>query len=217
MATELMPYSLQGIIEKDRKGLAPPEWTPTRRSCVAFAIAAGMDYLHSRNIVHRDLKPENVLLDEALLPRIADFGFAKWVSVSNQMEMTRGIGTPIYMAPELYSSYDEPDYTGKVDVFAFGILLFAMFTSQVPFSQYKNGGALRIAVANGERPECPDDLPPDVVGLMQRCWDASPERRPSFAEILEAPEGFLLSNSDEAAFKEFRKYLLVDKRMFLPV
>jgi serine/threonine protein kinase len=214
IATDIMPTSLDKILSLDKKGQAPPEWTSTRRCCVAFGIAAGMSYLHSKNIVHRDLKPANVLLDEQLLPHVADFGLSKLVTVANQMEMTCGVGTPIYMAPELY---DEAGYTAKVDVYAYGIMLFELFTAQEPFEKVKNRWALKKAIERGDRPKCPSYLPAEVVQMMEACWNQSPADRPSFADILEHPEGLLLSDADEVAFEDFRRDLLEERKMDLPL
>jgi serine/threonine protein kinase len=224
IATDLMPNSLEWMIEKDVKGLAPPEWTPTRRACVAYAIAAGMAYLESKNIIHRDLKPENVLLDEQMLPHIADYGLSRFVTVENQMEMTREIGTPLYMAPELIGDESGTPYDWKVDVYAFGLLLFAMFTSRKPFDEYMKGYKghnpafyLMNLIQKGTRPTLPPDLPDKVAEMIQACWDSAPDNRPTFAEILEHPEGFLLDDVEEDAFEDFRKDLLDEKKMDLPL
>ena len=79
-------------------------------------------YLHGRTplVIHRDLKPLNCLLHEGHL-KLCDFGLAS--------EKSRTVGTPHYMAPELL--LDKP-YSAKVDVFAFGIMLWEMFTRQLP-------------------------------------------------------------------------------------
>jgi serine/threonine protein kinase len=212
IATELMPHSLDKVIEQHSRGLGPPEWTPTQQSCVAFGIAAGMNYIHSKNIIHRDLKPANVLLDEQYLPHIADFGLSKIVSLSNQMEMTMSIGTPVYMAPELYDSpaheKGEPAYTAKVDVYAYGILLFGLFTNQKPFPKFKTAHGLQQAVIRGERPVIPPEVPANVAELMRACWAQNPEERPSFAEMLRNPDQFLLEAYGETAFREFTRDLL---------
>jgi serine/threonine protein kinase len=75
--TEYLEMDLAKIMKSVAKGQTPRGFDATKKSCIAFAIAFGMAYLHAQNMVHRDLKPENILLDANFTPRIADFGFAK--------------------------------------------------------------------------------------------------------------------------------------------
>jgi len=80
-----------------------------------LAVAEGVRYLHrEHNIVHRDLKPENILMDGDT-PKIADLGIAK---VLKQLRASTKIGTPFYMAEEMFSG----DYTSEVDIWALGII-----------------------------------------------------------------------------------------------
>lgn len=72
---------------------------PTVRSKIIFGIACTMKHLHKMNIIHRDLKLRNILLDEKMEPRITDFATAKFIT--NPLEMTMCIGTPLYMEPRI--------------------------------------------------------------------------------------------------------------------
>ena len=78
-------------------------------------VSDGLQFLHSKNIIHRDLKPANILLSEdssrAIL-KIADFGIAKQLRGAVSMSRTQ-IGTPLYMAPEIY---EMQAYDAKADV-----------------------------------------------------------------------------------------------------
>jgi serine/threonine protein kinase len=221
LAIPLMRTSLDKLLEEQRRGLAPPEWTPTRRSCVALAIAAGMNYLHCKNIIHRDLKPANVLLDDNYLPRIADFGLAKSISLQNQLDMTMGVGTSLYMAPELTSRVKplkgEIPYTGKVDVFAYGIMLFEIVTVEKLDAHLGNVNdfALMKKVREGTRPKIPDSVPENLKSLMKRCWDVDPDERPEFAELLGNRKILLLEGADENAFEDFARNLLENGKMEL--
>lgn len=103
-------------------------------------IAAGLAYLHSQNVVHRDLKPENVLLTAKPKEdvKLADFGLARefvalksiaarrddgsWLRGYTQFYMDSVVGTPHWMAPEVFNGR----YTDKADVFSLGILFFAI-------------------------------------------------------------------------------------------
>jgi serine/threonine protein kinase len=91
-------------------------------------IAAGLEFLHKQKVLHRDVKPDNVLCtldvhDEVQTLAIADFDTAKVVSRSSQAKTT--IGTPSYMAPEVFSSNQQP-YDYKADVWSFGMTIYEL-------------------------------------------------------------------------------------------
>jgi serine/threonine protein kinase len=141
-----------------------------------------MYLVHSGGIVHRDLKPANILLDPTShCPIIADFGFSREEDVS--VTMTSRKGTPLYMAPELFLD-EHVHYSNKVDVFSFGVLLYEIVTGEKPF-QDCGGIAYRLfdKIRNGSRATIPDTVEPFIRGLISRCWDGNPERRPNFLDI----------------------------------
>ncbi|OQR82129.1 kinase [Thraustotheca clavata] len=95
----------------------------------AIDICEGMAYMHAQTpqILHRDLKSPNILITEnGTTAKIADFGFARMYA---EVMSTRG--TPRWMAPEVLSGNSE--YTEKVDVFSFGIVLWEMCTRAIPY------------------------------------------------------------------------------------
>lgn len=99
----------------------------------AHQLLIALEYLHNNNIAHRDLKPENLLLDDVLNLKLADFGFAT-VSHEDQKNKTR-LGTERYMAPEIL--YKKAYDAKKVDIFAFGVILFVFYSGHPPFHEAK--------------------------------------------------------------------------------
>jgi len=100
-------------------------------------ISDALAYLHSCNVVHCDLKPENVLLTEEEDVKLADFGLARefialktdarldddsWLTSYAQYYMDSEVGTPFWMAPEVFDGH----YTEKADVFSLGVLFYAI-------------------------------------------------------------------------------------------
>lgn len=153
----------------------------TQLTAIAIGIAHGMIHIHSKNIIHRDLKAANILLDSRLFPKIADFGIARFED-SSPAGMTAKIGTPNYMAPELITS---KDYTNKVDVYAYAMILYEMAENQRPFKGLKVNDIFQHVVQRDERPSFTRMTPAPLQKLIKRCWDRDPELRPSFDEIFE--------------------------------
>ena len=83
------------------------------------------------------------------------------------------------MAPEQTGE----DYTNKVDVYAFGLILYEIVTGCEIFTGLTQQQIWRQA-SSGSRPEIPESVDPGVKALISLCWDASPDVRPSFADVV---------------------------------
>ncbi|KAF2841608.1 kinase-like protein [Patellaria atrata CBS 101060] len=120
--------TLRDIIRKGNLFDNPDEiWRLLRQ------ILEGLAHIHSHGIIHRDLKPDNIFMDVTSNPQIGDFGLAtsekyhladRAGTVPADGDMTRSIGTALYVAPELRS--DGGSYDEKVDMYSLGIILFEM-------------------------------------------------------------------------------------------
>jgi hypothetical protein len=169
----------------------------TGRTIAAFDIARGMQFLHSCHIVHRDLKSLNVLLDSRDRIRICDFGFSRYATEDSQM--TQNLGTPHWMAPEVLAR--NANYTSKVDVYAYGIVLWELATGLTPYQGMDANAIVNNVQAYDIRPAMPADITPGVRDLMTACWDRNPDLRPTFDEIVRRFEsekiGYAGYNRDE--------------------
>ncbi|KAK8845878.1 hypothetical protein M9Y10_020804 [Tritrichomonas musculus] len=188
--TEYLSHgSLKKILDDEKKARADINWTLTKKYINLLGISRAMKYLHSHNVIHRDLKPENILTDDNYYPRVCDFGlsrfFSKSISNGCKLTMTGQIGTPLYMAPELFE--DEGHYGPAVDVYAFSMVLFEIVTGEVPFKELSGISpfSLGIKVMSGYRPKIPGNVPVKIAGLMRRCWSHKAEERPTFSEIFD--------------------------------
>lgn len=112
-------------------------------------MLAGMTYMHHRGFANRDIKLENMLIGEDFSIKIADFGFAKPMQGRGDGKTESFLGTPGYMAPEII---EDQAYSGQaVDVYALGIVLFAMVTGAQPFEACGNLGRGQTMVASDKQ------------------------------------------------------------------
>ncbi|GLI60461.1 hypothetical protein VaNZ11_002618 [Volvox africanus] len=159
---------------------------------VGDQIARGLSYLHP-TIVHRDLKPANVLISNAGSSRpvikLADFGLSR---LRNTVLVTKNpeVGTAPYVAPEVFDVQDSAIITDRVDVYAFGVILWEMLAGRRPWEGHNMVMIAVLVAMHHRRPplELVSDerCPPKLRSLIHACWDPDPARRPAAAEIVKA-------------------------------
>jgi serine/threonine protein kinase len=147
-----------------------------------------MLYLHDQKIVHRDLKSHNVLLDEYYNIKLCDFGLAKpFTDLNSGPCSSKFSGTPAYMAPEILQ---KKSYTEKVDIFAFGILIWEIFTRKIPYEGNELVD-LKQRVLAGDKLYIPKNVPKDIEKVINLCINSDPNNRPSFIELSKMSIDFL--------------------------
>ena len=156
---------------------------------IAIGIADALARAHASGIVHRDLKPANVMVTSDGV-KVLDFGLAKPVEAAyvdpesptiapDESSLTHEraiLGTVPWMSPEQASG--EP-VDARSDIFAFGVLLYELFTGQHPFRRGTSNATL-IAIRN-EDPVPPTThvptLPPEAERAVLRCLHKNPTHR----------------------------------------
>uniref|UniRef100_A0A2P2LYH7 non-specific serine/threonine protein kinase n=1 Tax=Rhizophora mucronata TaxID=61149 RepID=A0A2P2LYH7_RHIMU len=157
----------------------------------ARQILQGLCYLHGHNppIIHRDLKCDNVLVNgNNGEVKIGDLGLA---IVMQQTSAHSVIGTPEFMAPELY----EEEYNELVDIYSFGMCILEMVTCEYPYSECKNPAQIYKKVTSGIKPAslCKVD-DPQVKQFIEKCLVPASMRLPAM-ELLKDP--FLATESSK--------------------
>ena len=109
--------------------------------------------------------------------------------------MTCGVGTPGYMAPEAIEKSGGKPLAGSADVYAFGIMLWSMVTTEVVWwgdDPDVSPISLMRRVLDGDRPPIPPNLDEtgasptltQLAAIMRSCWSPEPEERPSFKDVM---------------------------------
>jgi hypothetical protein len=146
-----------------------------------LALARGVAYLHDHGVVHRDLKPANIFVEHGQL-KIGDYGLSRRMSASQGGDLTRRIGTPYYMAPEVKNG----NYTATIDVYACGVILFEMLTGHPPFE----GEVEEVLMKHlTDKPDL-SKLPAGFAPVLEKALEKDPEKRfrnmREFARAVEA-------------------------------
>ena len=178
--------------------------------------ASGMNYLHQQGLMHRDLKSLNVLLDDVWHAKLCDFGLAKVLGdASQQRNMTSGIGSILWMAPELLM---EDEYSFSADVYSWGIVAWEIMSpGEQLYPEISQYDIPRRIVAGMRPPQSPV-WPVCICSVMSKSWDASATLRPSFDDIVVQLKCLHTvdpaSGSSDKAFKQNHNILRIDKGDF---
>jgi serine/threonine protein kinase len=157
----------------------------------ATQIASAIQHVHDKRMAHRDIKPGNILIGQHNRVILADFGLSKLVPSDD-----KNVGTPGFMAPEIYGS----EHGKKVDIFAFGMTFFEILTGVVPFGEFTPQEVKQIMRSSKDSVS-----PPELECITHTCWNAfikhclkvDPCARPSAPEVYEKCCEVLLAKQEE--------------------
>ena len=146
-----------------------------------YQIINAIEYLHSNGIAHRDLKPENILLGENHLIKLIDFGLSNYFD--DKKLLVTPCGSPCYASPEMVRG---EEYNGADnDIWATGIILFAMLCGYLPFENEDNAtnnDLLFKKILEGKI-EYPKHLSNIAVDLLKKILVNDPVKRIKINEI----------------------------------
>jgi serine/threonine protein kinase len=163
---------VDGQLLRDRMG----SMTMKQAMEIGIQVSEGLSAAHEKGIVHRDIKPENIMVRRDGIVQIMDFGLAKLKGVSRLTKEGSTVGTAGYMSPEQIQG-QEADH--RSDIFSLGVLLYEMFTGQLPFKgihetaiayEIVNVDALPMAAVKPE-------VDPVLDAIVLECLEKDPNER----------------------------------------
>ncbi|XP_063282990.1 serine/threonine-protein kinase WNK2 [Pelobates fuscus] len=144
-------------------------------------ILKGLHFLHTRTppIIHRDLKCDNIFITGPTgSVKIGDLGLATLKRASFAKSV---IGTPEFMAPEMY----EEHYDESVDVYAFGMCMLEMATSEYPYSECQNAAQIYRKVTSGVKPASFEKVSdPEIKEIIGECICKNKQERYEIKDLL---------------------------------
>ncbi|KAG2297179.1 hypothetical protein Bca52824_043848 [Brassica carinata] len=148
-------------------------------------ILKGLVYLHTHDpcIIHRDLNCSNVFVNGNIgQVKIGDLGLAAIVGKNHSAHSI--LGTPEFMAPELYDEY----YTEMIDIYSYGMCVLELVSLEIPYSECDSVAKIYRKVTSGVKPEALKKVKDvEAKAFIEKCINAKPKARPSAAELLRDP------------------------------
>lgn len=150
-------------------------------------ILLGLEYLHRHQIMHRDIKGANILVDNAGVVKLADFGASKRLAEMVTMEGgNRSIkGTPYWMAPEVIK---QTGHGRQADIWSVGCTILEMATGKPPWSEFGSQMSALFHIASSKGPPpIPESLSHEAHDFLLLCFNRVPKDRPNATRLLQHP------------------------------
>ena len=143
----------------------------TQRCQLVSDLVNGLEHLHSRGVLHRDIKPDNLGLAFDGVLKIFDFDVSRIIPNQDSEDelflMTRRVGSPRYMAPEVALAQR---YNAKADVHSFGLVVYEILSLHKPFADLPRKEHDKVVFQQHVRPTVPVHWPQVWKDFLSECW-----------------------------------------------
>jgi serine/threonine protein kinase len=178
---------------------------------IIYELAMALDHAHTKGVIHRDIKPENIIVSTQGVPKITDFGIARF---RKHLKGHRPplVGSARFMAPEQVLGREQDH---RVDIYQLGVVLYELLTGRAPFKAATSEETLaKVCTQEPHHPgRINPEIPREIDSIVLRCLEKSPSKRfPRAADLALALEECLRSglrtaiSPDKELVQSLRKF-----------
>ncbi|CAI2163791.1 3472_t:CDS:2 [Funneliformis geosporum] len=158
---------------------------------LALLYKNGLHFIHSQSIIHQDFHSGNILCENEYDIVISDLGISKLsADLSDNNEFYCIIS---YTAPEIFQGKKSEKCTKASDIYSFGMIMWELMVGRRPFWDRDYDTLLIIDICDNIRPSIVTNAPKGYIEIMQECWSADPNKRPTTIHIWNLIDEFFLN------------------------
>ncbi|XP_066985787.1 vascular endothelial growth factor receptor kdr-like isoform X2 [Macrobrachium rosenbergii] len=181
--------------------------------CWSWQVAEGMDYLTRRKVLHGDLAARNLLLAEANVVKISDFGLSR--DIYQDDVYFKRTGNPLPVKWLSIEAIRKKIFSVQSDIWSFGVTLWELFSlGSTPYPGVQFDNTFLLSLENGYRMEKPEYANTDLYKIMCQCWESVPQDRPSFRHLANRLSKMLMPETTQYYNIKNGEYLNMNKERF---
>ena len=187
------PYLVSEFVHGQTLAELPKPVAPARLLEIGIGLSRGLAAAHRRGVLHRDLKPANAMITEDGDVKLLDFGLAKLVDRPLSPDPAPRVGSPLYMAPEMWR---DGSASRASDVYSIGVFLYELASGHAPNESVAATELGRVTQEHDvpSLASVAPDLDPRLGDIIDRCLRRDPAARFDSGDALrEALEALVVS------------------------